>query len=176
MKIRTDFVSNSSSSSFLIEKERTTAQVALEMIRIVHAEYKDQWGDDVERLDRYVSHMDWLRKHQDFDKNISITYTCNYETFIYREDGTIRVDTCNNHDWWHDEAMQDMKLKDIDEYEDDDVFPRNKDMKFFKIQDLADGTENEMTKIKILGWEDKDWYKSMIKIRDEINVDSDKEK
>jgi len=100
MKIRQGFVSNSSSSSFIVAEKNltTTARTALMMISIIMEEYEnDGWGLP-EGVDEAV---EFLLHNMDFDKPICFPWGINYETFICRTPGGIFVDTCNNHPWWN---------------------------------------------------------------------------
>jgi hypothetical protein len=118
MKTRGGFVSNSSSSSYIISctgqqnPMLTTAQVALSMIGMLKAEYMleadknnglhphgHEWLDN--RLKDFQSATNLLGKYQNFDGPIEIPWSINYETYIYRSEttGHIQVDTCDNNDW-----------------------------------------------------------------------------
>jgi hypothetical protein len=94
MKTRSGFVSNSSSSSFVISanhpKFRTVAAIALYMIPF------RGWEDDQQVIDRIHRQLEL-----GMDANHPIAFqSCNYDTFICRqEDGEFYVSTCNNHDW-----------------------------------------------------------------------------
>jgi len=95
MKIKQDFITNSSSSSFIVSGE-TTKEIAEKMTIIVFAE----------RLDYAPVNKDYEKKilktikNLKDDENIMLPFTCNYETFISKnKDGEIFVDTCRNHDW-----------------------------------------------------------------------------
>lgn len=91
MKIRSGFVSNSSSSSFIVKVGhpfKTALEVAEYMIP--HRE----WESDAERLAQ-IQEMKIDDKQYD-----AISFqSCNYETFIAHEDGYFLIETCNNHDW-----------------------------------------------------------------------------
>jgi len=69
MKIRTGFVSNSSSSSFVIKNKKTTAQIAKIMVNIIEEDYKD---DGHKGSIWYDKAMDWLALNLDYDKPIII--------------------------------------------------------------------------------------------------------
>ena len=104
MKTRTGFVSNSSSSSFIISSAHskpipTTKEVAALMLRIIKDSYKD-WGH---KVDWYKSAVKDLGAIKDPYQPIEIPWSCNYETYIWFNAAgdcpSICVDTCNNHDW-----------------------------------------------------------------------------
>lgn len=101
MKVRNGFVSNSSSSSFIVHcdgmKSPSTAQVAFDMLSVVADEHTD-YGWELARNE--IEALDWLRNNPSYDLPICISQTCNYPTFIFRDaDGDIKIDTCHNHDW-----------------------------------------------------------------------------
>lgn len=93
MKIRNGFVSNSSSSSFIV-LANSSINVYRRMIRILERESNYHWcisdyEDDLMR-----------KKPDDFNMGIYMPYTCNYETYIFpAKDGKCVVHTCNNHYW-----------------------------------------------------------------------------
>ncbi len=104
MKIRNGFVSNSSSSSFIVEKSdfKNTFNVAKKMIP--YRNWKDQ---DTELLET-------IKKAEDkgIDKNISITFnSCNYDTFIKSTMNYIVIMTCNNHPFY--EIFEDYNIQNI---------------------------------------------------------------
>jgi hypothetical protein len=93
MKTRSGFVSNSSSSSFVIpldnELFQTVADIALYMIP------KRGWEDDEKTMKRINGQLS-LR----MDPNHPIAFnSCNYDTFIVKKDDGFYIATCNNHDW-----------------------------------------------------------------------------
>lgn len=94
MKIRAGFVSNSSSSSFIISENKYASvfDVALEMLEI---RTMDDWPDCPEKP------MIIRARNLGVDPDTPITFaTCNYDTFIFKEGPSILVSTCNNHPWW----------------------------------------------------------------------------
>lgn len=98
MKTRIGFVSNSSSSSFIVTDNITTAELARSMIDIIEADYLDYPGEKHSKW--YQSAVKWLDEHLEFDGPIVIPWSCNYDTFLIPKDRNILVDTCNNHPWW----------------------------------------------------------------------------
>jgi hypothetical protein len=91
MKIRSGFVSNSSSSSFVLKVGdlfNTSLDVAEYMIP------KREWGEDMELLNK-VRH---LKKTKPNLPAVAFT-SCNYDTFIAKMGDLFLVETCHNQDW-----------------------------------------------------------------------------
>jgi len=93
MKIRQGFVSNSSSSSFILGCE-TTAEALGEILDALELEGELWTSPDVQKAREFLEQVG-----KGFNEPIIYPYTINYETLIYPEGRYIRVDTCNNHDW-----------------------------------------------------------------------------
>lgn len=102
MKQRHGFVSNSSSSSFIIEKSNKYPDayvLAYDMIP------KRGWDND-EELRNKIKVATRKRKLSKLNgeevkfnsENVSFR-SCNYDTFIVDFKGYLFVQTCNNHDW-----------------------------------------------------------------------------
>lgn len=94
MKVRAGFVSNSSSSSFILDNNTypTVFKAAEAMLDV---RTQDEWPDCPEKP------MIAKARQLGVDEDIAVTFsTCNYETFIFRHKGEIYVSTCNNHPWW----------------------------------------------------------------------------
>jgi hypothetical protein len=93
MKTRSGFVSNSSSSSFVIPLNNgqfnTVADIALYMIP------KREWKDD-----SIVMNNIRRRLKSKVDPNCPISFrSCNYDTYIVKTVDGFFISTCNNHDW-----------------------------------------------------------------------------
>ena len=111
MKIRNGFVSNSSSSSFILDHFETTAEVALIVLYQLQMEWMewnnhdDEWEEkdakekNTEGEEDFNEAIAWLQENEEFDDPILIPWTTNYETYIWKNDKGICVDTANNHDW-----------------------------------------------------------------------------
>ncbi len=107
MKIRNGFVSNSSSSSFLIrlgEDFPDTYSIAKNMLKDKFDDWVDDWYDDEDKYsvnlmsDNSFNHLKHLKKS---NKNDSIFFrSTNYDTYIFKvSDNYAFVDTCNNITW-----------------------------------------------------------------------------
>jgi len=104
MKIRQGFVSNSSSSSFIImaEGETTTIRdVATLMIHTVIEELKNDDWTSPEELQRWVdSREKWITTLNRLDEDQFVQFqSINYDTWIVKAGEHIFVSTCNNTDW-----------------------------------------------------------------------------
>ena len=123
MKIRNGFVSNSSSSSFVISA-KSTMKVFNKMIPLIKKEYDDD-KESVAAWQKYhAKKVDVFKKSHDetFNGGIIIPFTCNFETFIFPvKDGECYVESCNNHPW--EEIFPDMFEDDSDyrHYSDDET-------------------------------------------------------
>jgi len=104
MKIRSGFVSNSSSSSFIIEKCEYFKNIQeLAKYMIGRVEYNDNKQSLYDLLD-----------NTDKDVNTNIKFnSCNYNTYIYDYGNYMLVDTCNNEDWelWDYHTSENVFLK-----------------------------------------------------------------
>jgi hypothetical protein len=104
MKIRQGFVSNSSSSSFIVMAENSM-EVFRAMTKIVKREYNEEWrGSDSEGWfeTHWADHIKEFESSHNkyFNGGIILPFTCNYETYIFPSvDGKCLVETCNNHEW-----------------------------------------------------------------------------
>ena len=105
MKIRQGFVSNSSSSSFVIpvsKKFPDVVKLGDYMIDIMINEHMSERDSDNKYyqsyLDRKNNIKDFLKKQENKDFPICF-HSCNEDTFIVREDDYFLVQTCNNHKW-----------------------------------------------------------------------------
>lgn len=93
MKIRIGFVSNSSSSSFVIERDAypNVFSLARHMLSIRNSE--GNWGDlETSKIIKAEA------KHLNSDQAVQFS-TCNYDTYIIPRITQYLVSTCNNHDW-----------------------------------------------------------------------------
>ncbi len=91
MKVRNGFVSNSSSSNFIVSTDNyeSVFDLAIAMFKIRHEQ--GLWEDiEAEKIHRAI--------RDGRDPNFPISFsTCNYNTFIMRVLGCYIVTTCNNH-------------------------------------------------------------------------------
>lgn len=101
MKIRNGFVSNSSSSSFIVGAD-TTMDVFKMMLPAIRDDYMG-YHDGEKAWDKFHAKrvLRFLESHDpDFNGGIVIPFTCNFETYIFpARNGRCYVETCNNHEW-----------------------------------------------------------------------------
>lgn len=99
MKVRNGFVSNSSSSSFLVNDKsiKSIGECAYFMLNLVAQEYEErEWDLSPE----FVKALEWLEENTEYDEPIMFPWSINEETWIWKNDKGICVDTCNNHSWY----------------------------------------------------------------------------
>lgn len=96
MKIRQGFVSNSSSSSFLINPQaydNSIFDLTRAMIEVRNNE--EAWSSTEKELENLR-----LAENKGIDRETPIRLdTCNYDTFIFKYQDLYYVSTCNNHDF-----------------------------------------------------------------------------
>lgn len=123
MKIRSNFVSNSSSSSFILNATGQTSsirKVARMMIKTIiknsyeeETDYyenanlndvdnflkeRDEWLDRKER--DLKEKNEWLERLEELDENQPVFFpSCNYDTWIVKVADNILISTCNNENW-----------------------------------------------------------------------------
>jgi len=103
MKIRNGFVSNSSSSSFIINGK--IDKVAKSMLKTVVKDYSS-WNDKPTKkekavYDKWAKNLEIALKSEDVKNGkVGITMpSCNYETYIIQVKDQVYVSTCRNHEW-----------------------------------------------------------------------------
>ena len=92
MKIRNGFVSNSSSSSFVLKKDEyfpDSYSLAASMIKI------REWEEDDKLVKKLINNVN---KGEGYH-NIAFR-SCNYDTYIVEEGDYLLCETCNNHGHW----------------------------------------------------------------------------
>lgn len=129
MKTKLDFVTNSSSSSFIVtDKDLTIRDATIQMLDLIVKEYVEYFGGTAKKYTWLVSAKKKLKKIEP-DTNIVFPWSTNYETFLYRDsNGNIRVDTCNNHHW---EDLP-FSIRELCDY--DDEYKKSLSKNFFDLQ------------------------------------------
>jgi hypothetical protein len=98
MKIRSGFVSNSSSSSFLVplDKFKNVFDLARKMIALRNKDWNEDGFETGPELFEVIDDLE----QSGMDPNTSVSFpTTNYNTWIIQTPDGYLVDTCNNHDW-----------------------------------------------------------------------------
>jgi hypothetical protein len=128
MKLRLGFVSNSSSSSFISYWD-SSFDIAKDMIP------ERDWGERDEEL---VAKIDSLRDIVDCD-NLKFS-SCNYDTYIIKENDKYRIETSNNHSFYDCESLD--RLREEEYYCLDGI-------EFFDLENeiyYTESTERELEK------------------------------
>ena len=97
MKIRSGFVSNSSSSSFVVYTD-----CSMNVLKGMIHDYEVDCEGDLEWIQESLNKIhQYILDHPDENKGYVLPFTCNYETFIFPciDGKTVQVYTCNNHFW-----------------------------------------------------------------------------
>lgn len=142
MRIKHDLITNSSSSSYILDYKKPIDAVK-KMLDIFFKNWKKYPKDPPHPHEKIV--REWLKNNPDFDGNIIIPWTCNYETFIYGCDWidvargrSLRTDTCKNENW-EDEGLMIKRYLGEDEYYEE----RSESHLFLDLTDFEIKTRNE---------------------------------
>ena len=103
MKIRNGFVSNSSSSSFIISNENFSSvrELAIYMIKkkIEDENYDYDEDDALKDIEENYNYK-YIKALNNIDENAPVSFpSCNYDTHIKKVGNVYLVNTCNNTDW-----------------------------------------------------------------------------
>jgi len=159
LRIKHDFVTNSSSASYILDYKRLIDAIK-KMLDIFFENWKEGPRGTPHPHERIVKK--WLKNNPNFDGNIIIPWTCNYETFIYNGDWidvargrSIRVDTCRNENWEDDGLMIKRYLGEDDYYNENRESDLFLDLTDFKMktrhkfrQERREQFEKELEAIK----------------------------
>jgi len=101
MKIRNGFVSNSSSSSFILQigdDIKSPQEVCFSMLK--DREIDDKQFTDLDFKPRIAKKIIDKIKELEIDENVGYSFNSrNYDTYIYKIGNLIHVNTCNNIPW-----------------------------------------------------------------------------
>jgi len=146
MKTRNGFVSNSSSSSFIIsnEKFKTVRSLAKYMIKKKIEEnsyYKEDDDSDFINFDKL-----YIKRLMDIDKNQTVSFpSCNYDTYIRKVGDQYLVATCNNTDWDLYEYCTNLSESAIEELEElKTKYPKGSD-DISNIEYILEGGQSEFS-------------------------------
>lgn len=128
MKIQNGFISNSLSSSFIIDTKKTTIQTAQRIINYIIPELSQYWTK--KQLNDVYNIQKSLENLVHFDIPTKVPWSINYETYIWRDKKSkkIYIDTCNNHCW---EDLFGVEIEYIKNYE---KFEENHPKLFFDVE------------------------------------------
>ena len=117
MKIRNGFVSNSSSSSFMIHGG-DIAETSMKMLRVIICDFKGfqtKKERDTKRYKIWIDNLKAALKNKDVrDGKIGIIMpSCNYETYLIVKDSCLYIKTANNHQF----DIDDRDYEDSDDHE-----------------------------------------------------------
>ena len=135
MKVRNGFVSNSSSTSFIIDSTNVF-NVAKDMLDIIKQEWLD-WDDNKvtkaktkKQFSKYYDNIAKLKSILPEGCDGIMMPSCNYDTYIVldKDENRCLVATCNNHHW------DDLHYTSIDEGEDSLLHAVVRKSKFFDVR------------------------------------------
>jgi len=69
------------------------------MLEVIETE-RLEYGEDF-AINRNSKALVWLETHRSFNKPLYVDWTCNYETYIWKDSRGICVRTCNNHGFYN---------------------------------------------------------------------------
>lgn len=140
MKIRNGFVSNSSSSSFIISVNDfpTVRSLATYMLNKKIEEYEEYRDHDEYDEDDYDKTL--IERLQNIDEDQSLSFSsCNYDTYIRKIKDCYLVATCNNTSWDLVDYTTRLTKNDIEELKKlQNTYIKNSD-DYENIQTIIDG-------------------------------------
>lgn len=148
MKIRNGFVSNSSSSSFIISTEhfKSVRELATYMIKKQIEEFDD---DSEEWQDSYRIR---IKRLNNIEENQAVSFpSCNYDTYIRKVGNAFFVSTCNNTNWhlWNYSLnkLPNETIEELKKMANDPFYAKND--KYQQINTILEGDINDFSRFGI---------------------------
>lgn len=96
MKIRTDYVTNSSSSSFVINRNHVTLDKLRDLCVEIAKKESEYWDDDPEAIKSYD---DISYRYVIHEATIETPYE-DYDGYTYHDNFIVENDDCGRYYWW----------------------------------------------------------------------------
>ncbi len=149
MKYKKCFVTNSSSTSFIVKGK--TGEILKEMWDLYLKDFKCYF-DEKNINEAQFKANEWVNKnYKTFNENVIIPWTCNYETLIFHnpklEKELVEVNTCNNINW-RDSSLDIINIKNdyTDEISLSDI--EFLDLSDMKVKKFSKYIEDELSSYK----------------------------